>query len=151
MAATGPKHARLGTGFLYRASRHRVAAIFSQGLKFVAAMLVLVAFQWLGELAVWLTGWALPGPLMGMLILLLVLTFADRPMAFLDSTSGLLIQNLSLMFIPISVGAFFLSQEVYQQFPAILTLILLSTSGVIIFMALLIKKLVKQDETPGEP
>ena len=104
-----------------------------------------MAFQWLGELAVWLTGWAIPGPLMGMLILLLVLTFVDRPMEFLDKTSGLLIQNLSLMFIPISVGAFFLSRNIYQQFPAILTLILLSTSGVILFMALLIKRLEKHD------
>lgn len=104
-----------------------------------------MAFQWLGELAVWLTDWALPGPLVGMLILLLTLTFVDRPVAFLDQTSALLIQNLSLMFIPISVGAFFLSGEIYQQFPAILTLILLSTSGVILFMALLIKRLEKHD------
>jgi holin-like protein len=135
----------LGAGVVYSAGWHRNIAILSQGLKFVAALLVLVAFQWLGELAVWLTGWAIPGPLMGMLILLLVLTFVDRPMEFLDKTSGLLIQNLSLMFIPISVGAFFLSRDIYQQFPAILTLILLSTSGVILFMALLIKRLEKHD------
>jgi holin-like protein len=135
----------LGAGVVYSAGWHRNIAILSQGLKFVAALLVLVAFQWLGELAVWITGWAIPGPLMGMLILLLVLTFVDRPMEFLDKTSGLLIQNLSLMFIPISVGAFFLSRDIYQQFPAILTLILLSTSGVILFMALLIKRLEKHD------
>ena len=135
----------MGAGVVYSAGWHRNIAILSQGLKFVAALLVLVAFQWLGELAVWLTGWAIPGPLMGMLILLLVLTFVDRPMEFLDKTSGLLIQNLSLMFIPISVGAFFLSRDIYQQFPAILTLILLSTSGVILFMALLIKRLEKHD------
>ena len=135
----------MGAGVVYSAGWHRNIAILSQGLKFVAALLVLVAFQWLGELAVWLTGWAIPGPLMGMLILLLALTFVDRPMKFLDQTSGLLIQNLSLMFIPISVGAFFLSRDIYQQFPAILTLILLSTSGVILFMALLIKRLEKHD------
>ena len=50
-----------------------------------------------------------------------------------------------LMFIPISVGAFFLSHDIYQQFPSILTLIVLSTSGVIIFMALLIRRLVQDD------
>ena len=135
----------MGAGVFYRAGWHRNTAILSQGLKFVAALLVLVTFQWLGELAVWLTGWAIPGPLMGMLILLLALTFVDRPMEFLDQTSGLLIQNLSLMFIPISVGAFFLSTDIYQQFPAILALILLSTSGVILFMALLIKELENHD------
>jgi holin-like protein len=105
--------------------------------------LVLVAFQWLGELGVWLTGLAIPGPLLGMLLLLTALSFSDEPVAFLDKTSNLLIQNLSLIFIPISVGAFFLSHDIYQQFPSILTLIVLSTSGVIIFMALLIRRLVQ--------
>ena len=106
---------------------------------------MLVVFQWLGELGVWLIGLAIPGPLLGMLMLLVALSFSDEPVAFLEITSGLLIQNLSLMFIPISVGAFFLSNDIYQQFPSILTLIVLSTSGVIIFMALLIRRLVQDD------
>lgn len=93
----------------------------------------------------WLTGLAIPGPLLGMLLLLTALSLSDRPVEFLENTSSLLIQNLSLMFIPISVGAFFLSREIYQQFPSILTLILLSTVGVIIFMALLLKRLVRDD------
>ena len=49
------------------------------------------------------------------------------------------------MFIPISVGGFFLGHEIYQQFPAILSLILLSTSAVIFFMALLVKWLLSHD------
>lgn len=106
---------------------------------------MLVVFQWLGELGVWLTGLALPGPLLGMLLLLITLTFTDKLFVFLNKISSLLIQNLSLMFIPISVGAFFLGHEIYQQFPSILSLILLSTSGVIIFMALLVKRLLNND------
>lgn len=145
MATAGSQYARLGTCGIYPASRHRTDAILSQSLKFVAALLVLVAFQWLGELGVWLTGLALPGPLLGMLLLLVALSCTDQPLIFLEKTSSLLIQNLSLMFIPISVGAFFLSHDIYQQFPAILTLILVSTSGVVICMALLIKRVVKHD------
>lgn len=76
-----------------------------------------------------------------MLMLLGVLTICDRPLEFLDKTSNLLIQNLSLMFIPASVGAFFLSTQIYQQFPSLLSTILLSTFAGILFLALLIKLL----------
>jgi holin-like protein len=104
-----------------------------------------VVFQWLGESVVVLTGFALPGPLVGMLLLLVTLSFVDRLFVFLDKTGNLLIGNLSLMFIPISVGAFFLNREIYQQFPAILSLIFLSTIGVIFFMAILVKELLNRD------
>ena len=107
--------------------------------------MALVGFQWLGEWVVWLIGGPIHGPLMGMLLLLIPLTIADHPLAFLHKASNLLIQNLSLMFMPIAVGAFFLSREIYQQFPAILLIIVLSTGGVMLFMALLIRGLTKDD------
>ena len=74
-----------------------------------------------------------------MLMLLLVLTVYGRPLEFLDRASNQLIQHLSLMFIAPSVGAFFLSQQLYQQFPSLLVTILLSTLAAIIFMAVLIR------------
>lgn len=108
---------------------------------------MLLVFQWLGEIGVRAGNIALPGPLLGMLILLLVLTLYDRPLEFLDNASNLLIQNLSLMFIPPSVGAFFLSAQIYQQFPSLLSTILVSTIAAILFMALLIRLL---DGTPED-
>jgi putative effector of murein hydrolase LrgA (UPF0299 family) len=89
-----------------------------------------------------------------MLMLLGVLTVYDRPLEFLDKTSNLLIQNLSLMFIPPSVGAFFLSAQIYQQFPSLLSTILLSTVGGILFLALLVKLLLykaPQFMSPANP
>lgn len=103
------------------------------------ALLVLLVFQWLGEIAAGAGDIALPGPLLGMLMLLVLLTVYGQPLAFLDRSSNLLIQHLSLMFIPPSVGAFFLSQQIYQQFPSLLTIIFLSTVAAIIFMALLVR------------
>ena len=87
-------------------------------------------------------------------MLLGVLTVYDRPLEFLDKTSNLLIQNLSLMFIPPSVGAFFLSAQIYQQFPSLLSTILLSTVGGILFLALLVKLLLykaPQFMSPANP
>ena len=145
MATARTQHAGLGAGYLYTAGRTGTVAIITQGLKFAFALWILVGFQWLGEWVVWLIGGPIHGPLMGMLLLLIPLTIADHPLAFLHRTSNLLIQNLSLMFMPIAVGAFFLSREIYQQFPAILLIIVMSTCGVILFMALLIRGLTKDD------
>jgi putative effector of murein hydrolase LrgA (UPF0299 family) len=89
-----------------------------------------------------------------MLMLLGVLTVYDRPLEFLYKTSNVLIQNLSLMFIPPSVGAFFLSAQIYQQFPSLLSTILLSTVGGILFLALLVKLLLykaPQFKSPANP
>jgi len=121
---------------LLRFRRPGASTILAQGLKFALALLVLLVFQWLGEIAAGRAAdIALPGPLLGMLMLLVVLTVYGRPLAFLDRSSNLLIQHLSLMFIPPSVGAFFLSQQIYQQFPSLLAIIFLSTVAAIIFMA----------------
>jgi holin-like protein len=101
--------------------------------------LVLVGFQWLGDQSAAVLDINLPGPLLGMLWLLVVLTVV--PLDFLDKTSNLLIQNLSLMFVPPSVGAFFLTSQIYQQFPELLAIIIMSTVFAIGFMAALIRLL----------
>lgn len=145
MATDRTQYAGLGASYLYAANRTGVVAIITQGLKCAFALIVLVGFQWLGEWLVWLIGGPIHGPLMGMLLLLIPLTIADHPLVFLHRASNVLIQNLSLMFMPIAVGAFFLSRDIYQQFPAIFLLIVLSTVGVILFMALLIRGLTKDD------
>jgi putative effector of murein hydrolase LrgA (UPF0299 family) len=53
------------------------------------------------------------------------------------------------MFIPPSVGAFFLSGAIYQQFPSLLASIVFSTMATILFMAVLIRFLpnARQDKS----
>ena len=89
----------------------------------------------------------LPASLLGMLLLLVILTLFPQLLTLLDKAANLLIQNLSLMFIPPSVGAFFLGSEIYQQFPSLLATIVLSTIAAIIIMALLIRVL---PDVPGD-
>lgn len=139
MATDGFKYARLGYGQLYRLCRARSSAIFTQGLKLSAALAVLVLFQWLGSLVCQYLWLDLPAPLVGMLLLLALLTLCPTLLVFLDRVSNLLIQHLSLMFIPPSVGAFFLSGAIYQQFPSLLASIVFSTMATILFMAVLIR------------
>jgi len=100
---------------------------------------VLVSFQWLGQLIVLWTNVIIPGPLMGMLLLLLVLMYPSDLVSLVEPISSRLIQNLSLLFIPASVGAFFLGQEITSQLSNLLIIVILSTLLTILFMSLLIK------------
>ncbi|MDB2566356.1 CidA/LrgA family protein [Porticoccaceae bacterium] len=101
--------------------------------------MVLVSFQWLGQLIVLWTNVIIPGPLMGMLLLLLVLIYPSDLVSLVEPVSSRLIQNLSLLFIPASVGAFFLEQKITSQLPNLLIIVILSTLLTILFMSLLIK------------
>ena len=76
---------------------------------------------------------------MGMLLLLLVLIYPSDLVSLVEPVSSRLIQNLSLLFIPASVGAFFLEQEITAQLPNLLLIVILSTLLTILFMSLLIK------------
>jgi holin-like protein len=100
---------------------------------------ILVFFQWLGQLIVLWTNAIIPGPLMGMLLLLLVLIYPSQLVSLVEPVSSRLIQNLSLLFIPASVGAFFLEQKITYQLPNLLIIVILSTLLTILFMSLLIK------------
>jgi len=99
----------------------------------------LVIFQWLGELVVQWTGVIVPGSLMGMLLLLIFLSYPSRLASIVEPVSNRLIQNLSLLFIPACVGVFFLGPAISVQIPQLMVVIALSTLLAIIFMAVLIR------------
>jgi holin-like protein len=146
MEIAGTEHAGLGDGYLRWLCCFGSRAIFAQILKLLAALAVLAGFQWLGQVVVDQLMIELPAPLLGMLLLLVILTMFPQLLAILDRAANLLIQNLSLMFIPPSVGAFFLGAEIYRQFPSLLATIVLSTIAAIIVMAVLIRVL---PDAPG--
>ena len=59
MAITGSKYARLGHAGLCRVRRCGSSTILAQGLKFALALLVLLGFQWLGEISGWRGGYSI--------------------------------------------------------------------------------------------
>ena len=117
---------------------HRPHPIIPQALRFICGLIVLVAFQWLGELLVRWTGILIPGPLVGMLLLLVVLICSSQLNDLIQPTSSHLIQNLSLLFIPACVGAFFLSEQINLQLPKLLLAVIVSTPLTMILMTMLI-------------
>ena len=68
------------------------------------AFLALIVLQWVGEVLVQSLGLPLPGALVGALLLLVGLLLLGRLPKALEQTSGALLQNLMLLFIPIVAG-----------------------------------------------
>jgi len=77
----------------------------------IVSLTVILLCQLVGEVIARGFGWPVPGPVIGMLILLAVLSLRDRVKKAvpefgrtLDSTGKGLLAHLSLLFIPASVG-----------------------------------------------
>lgn len=67
-------------------------------------MAILLFCQLLGEVIVRLFGWPMPGPVLGMLLLLGALMFRKRSSHDLDLTADGLLKYLALLFVPAGVG-----------------------------------------------
>ncbi|NLJ24164.1 MAG: CidA/LrgA family protein [Firmicutes bacterium] len=74
---------------------------------------IIFVFQLAGEVLVTLTGIPFPGPVLGLLLLWLALARGWVSAESVESTAGFLLQNLTLFFTPIVVGA-----VVYREFLA---------------------------------
>ncbi|MEJ7137696.1 CidA/LrgA family protein [Amphibiibacter pelophylacis] len=70
----------------------------------IAALALLLGFQLVGEALVVALGWSVPGPVIGMLLLLAVLVWRGGPGEDLRQVSGTLLQHLSLLFVPAGAG-----------------------------------------------
>jgi putative effector of murein hydrolase LrgA (UPF0299 family) len=77
----------------------------------IVSLTIILLCQLLGEVVARGFGWPLPGPVLGMLFLLVFLSLRDRISTTipefgraLDSTGKGLLAHLSLLFIPASVG-----------------------------------------------
>jgi len=77
----------------------------------IVSLTLILLCQLLGEVVARGLGWPLPGPVLGMLLLLVFLSLRDRIRTrvpefgrALDSTGKGLLAHLSLLFIPASVG-----------------------------------------------
>jgi len=70
----------------------------------IASLALLLAFQLAGEAIRLALGLPIPGPVIGMVLLFAVLILRGGPGRELSSTSGGLLQHLSLLFVPAGTG-----------------------------------------------
>lgn len=70
----------------------------------VNALLALLVCQLAGETAVGILHLPIPGPVLGLLLMLTALAMMKKVPESLDKVSGTLLANLSLLFVPAGVG-----------------------------------------------
>ncbi|MFZ6801113.1 CidA/LrgA family protein [Undibacterium sp. Di24W] len=90
-------------------------------------LLVLMIFQCLGEAAVFLLRWNIPGAVMGMLLLFFALLASPRLMKKIEESSHHLLKHMSLFFIPAGVGIMVSASSIAQHWLALLLAIVVST------------------------
>lgn len=108
----------------------------SSGIEFLFGITVLLIFQLLGEISVRLLNLSIPGPVAGLfylLVLLLVLgKLKKRTPDSIEQSSLVLLNHLSLLFIPAGVGVMVHFQRIEEEWlPIVVALIL----GILITMA----------------
>jgi holin-like protein len=95
----------------------------SAGLTFLIGFSALLCFQLLGEVSVRLLSIPVPGPVVGLILILLFLLIrkkigASEPMPLMHASSALL-THLSLLFVPASVGVITHLDKLIQQWQPI--------------------------------
>lgn len=70
----------------------------------IYALLVILSCQLIGEAASHALGLPLPGPVLGMILLLLALQFIPRVAEVLRPVAQSILSHLSLLFVPAGVG-----------------------------------------------
>lgn len=70
----------------------------------IGALSVLLVCQLLGTVLAHAAGWPIPGPVLGLVLLLMFLILRRGPPRALQETAQGLLRNLGLLFVPAGVG-----------------------------------------------
>jgi len=106
--------------------------------------LTLIIIQFLANCIVKHLHLAFPSPLLGMVILALLLYFKVLPEKFLKNICDLLLNHMSLFFIPLFVGIIAYAHLIKQNLFPIVLIITLTTFGTMIITASLVELIIKK-------
>src|SRR5690606_20998089 len=111
------------------------------GLTMLDTLLMLLVFQTLGEGLVYLAGLPVPGPVIGMLLLLAFLVYRKGYADRLAPSASQLLAHMALLFVPAGVGISVHFHRIADEWVAILVSVLVSTLVSIVVTALVIRGL----------
>lgn len=109
----------------------------------VNGLILLFAALWLGNCLQDLWLHTIPGPVLGMILLLVMLSLRDSEPAGLSTVALWFIKYLSFFFIPAAVGIWFLDDQIVAQWPAILVATVPATIATQLLVAVLFQRLIK--------
>lgn len=93
----------------------------------LSAITLILVFQVIGELISRITGIPVPGSVLGMLLMLIAFFIKDDLIDTIRPTGGVLLSNLSLLFVPAGVGIMRHGQRFMDEGVGIIAVILIST------------------------
>ncbi|MCD6665227.1 MAG: CidA/LrgA family protein [Hydrogenophaga sp.] len=109
----------------------------------IAALSTLLVFQLLGEALVRALDLPVPGPVLGLALLLPVLAWRPSVLAMVRPTAQTLLQHLSLLFVPAGVGVMLHLQRLGDEALAIGVALVLSTWIGLVAAALTLQALMR--------
>lgn len=116
----------------------------------IYAFAALLAFQFLGEVAVRALHLPLPGALAGMLLLFAALLLRGKVPAPLANTSGQLLQHMMLMFVPAVAGVMLHFDRVAREWQPFLIACVVGTLVTLTVTALTLQWLLRRQSGAGK-
>lgn len=116
----------------------------------IAALTWLLLYQLAGEVLARLLSLPVPGPVIGMALLfctLVVRGHTDRPIPqSMQHTANVLLQHLSLLFVPAGTGVMLYLQLIADEWLPISAALIVSTIGGMTVTALILKALTRRQQ-----
>lgn len=97
------------------------------GFSFLGLITLLLVYQLIGELIVLTVDWPIPGPVVGMFLLLITLLLRQAWSAYLIEPSQQFLRYLSLFFVPAGVGVMVHLARIGEEWLPIVLALILST------------------------
>lgn len=113
-------------------------------MSFINGLCMLLLYQLAGELLARYFELPLPGPVIGMLLLLATLAVRRRIPESVDAASGALLSHLSLLFVPAGVGVMVHFDLIGAQWVPILAALLVSTVVSLTLSAIVMRTLARR-------
>ncbi len=114
------------------------------------AIAVLLACQLAGEVSSQMLAVPVPGPVIGMALLIVILRYVPKAASVLSETAHGVLRHLSLLFVPAGVGVMLHAATVREQWLAILVSVLLGTAITLVVTALTIRLVMHLTRSRGE-
>ncbi|PLY14807.1 MAG: CidA/LrgA family protein [Sedimenticola sp.] len=109
----------------------------------LSGITLLLIYQLVGEVLVFFTGLSIPGPVVGMLLLLATLIIRGHVSESLNATANSLLSHLSLLFVPAGVGVMVHFQRIEAEWLPMGVALLLSTVLSLAFTAFILSVMIR--------
>jgi holin-like protein len=116
----------------------------------IRGLVQILLFQGLGEIIAKALGLPVPGPVIGLILLLVFLLLRGRIDPDLDLVACAFAQHLGLLFIPAAVGVVMFAPQLASHGLAIAAILIISVGLAVAITASLLKWLTRKDRPPGE-